>query len=205
MRWRNRHEEAAFVALVAEQSAPLLRTAYLLCYDLSEAENLVQETWTRVARRWSRVGAMDNPAAYARRVLVNAAIDSQPGRARRRSELASAATVASVEVADADGQRALRAVEDQDELVRALAGLSRRQRAVLVLRYFDDLPEKRVADLLGCSTGNVKSTTSRALAAVRASLAAIHPAPDTGAPAPPADAGATSPLFISVTPKASTR
>lgn len=203
MRWRSRHDEAAFVALVAEQSASLLRTAYLLCYDLSEAEDLVQETWTRLARRWSRVGALDNPAGYARRVLVNAAIDSQPGRSRRRSELTSTASPAPSELVDADGQRALRAVEDQDQLARALAGLSRRQRAVLVLRYFDDLPEKRVAELLGCSTGNVKSTASRALATVRAGIVSAS-ATDLGLPLPAGDSGARS-LSASTTTKASTR
>ena len=173
MGWRSMHDEEAFVALVARESGALMRTAYLLCYDLHEAEDLVQETWTRLARRWQRSGGLDNPGGYARRILVNAAIDSQPARGRRRRELAT--DEALIEPPDAASVRALRAVDDQDELARAMAGLTRRQRAVLVLRYFDDLPEQRVAELLGCSVGTVKSTASKALASLRTDLATNDP------------------------------
>jgi RNA polymerase sigma-70 factor (sigma-E family) len=166
-RWHDGRDETTFGALVAECTGPLLRTAYLLCYDAHEAEDLVQETWARLARRWQRDGRVDNPAAYARRVLVNAAIDSQPARARRRLELGSGSDADVIALADRHSARALREVEDQDELSRAMARLTRRQRAVLVLRYFDDLPVQTVADVLGCSVGTVKSTASRALNALR--------------------------------------
>lgn len=98
---------AEFELFVADSAEPLLRTAYLVVWDLAEAEDLVQACLLAVARRWPRVRRMDHPRAYARRILLNL----------------------------------------------ALAGLPPRQRAVLVLRYFDDLSESQVADALGCSVG----------------------------------------------------
>jgi RNA polymerase sigma-70 factor (sigma-E family) len=180
MAWRRvERDETDFAALVADLTGPLLRTAYLLCYDLAEAEDLVQETWARMAKRWQRGGAVDSPAAYAHRVLVNAAIDSQPARGRRRAELHRDKSGELPEPADPGSIRSLHAVDDQDVLARALTRLPRRQRAVVVLRYFDDLPEQEVASVLGCSPGTVKSTASRALHALRTSLGE---SPDAAAP-----------------------
>lgn len=156
-----------FADLVAEHSDRLLRTAYLLCYDLVEAEDLVQETWVRIARRWPRIGRLDNPFGYARRVLVNVAIDTQPARDRRRDELRTRPAADPSPIPDTQAEQALASVEIKDELARALALLTTRQRAVLVLRYWEDLPEQQTAHVLGCSIGTVKSTASKALARLR--------------------------------------
>jgi len=76
-----------FDRFVAESSAGLLRAAYLIVRDLQEAEDLVQETMFKVARRWPTVSCMDHPVAYARRILVNLALDGRPKRSLRRAEL----------------------------------------------------------------------------------------------------------------------
>ena len=155
---------ADFDRFVAGSSDALLRTAYLIVWDLGEAEDLVQETLFEVARRWPRVHRMEHPIAYARRVLVNRALNGADRRARRRRELSTAAPE---QVAPADEAAV---VDGQDELMAALAALPPRQRAVLVLRYFLDLPEAEVAAALKCSLGTVKSTASRGLARLEQAL-----------------------------------
>jgi RNA polymerase sigma-70 factor (sigma-E family) len=160
-----------FERFVRDRTGPLLRTAYLLAGDLAEAEDLVQETLLRVARRWYRVTAMEQPAAYARQILINLVIDQAGQRARRNSELA-AQGAGLTERADGAAERALLAVNTQALLLAALAELPPRQRAVIVLRYWEDLPEAEVAALLGCSTGTVKSTASRGLARLREAIGA---------------------------------
>lgn len=161
-----------FVALHVEE---LLRTAYLIAWDEREAEDLVQECLLKVARRWPRVQAMEHPRAYARRILVNLAIDGARGRARRRTELDVTSNVLSpagdpAAPGPADPADAL---ADRADLLQALAGLPRQQRAVLVLRYFNDLSEAQAASILGCSQGTVKSSASRGLARLRATLAPV--------------------------------
>lgn len=151
-----------FDRFVAENASALLRTAYLMVGDLHEAEDAVQETLLKVASRWPRVRRMDNPAGYARRILVNLALRGGPRRSRNRAELnATAPTHA------ASGATYL---DSRDELYEALAALPPRQRAVLVLRYFLDLPETEVAATLGCSLGTVKSSGSRGLKRLEESL-----------------------------------
>ena len=89
MQWlRANAARREFESFVADSTGPLLRTAFLMARDLAEAEDLVQETFRRVARHWPRVCAMNHPAAYARRVLVNLVIDGAERRSRRTGELA---------------------------------------------------------------------------------------------------------------------
>ncbi len=156
-----------FEQFVASSTDGLLRTAYLIVSDLAEAEDLVQETLFQVARRWPRVRRMDHPLAYARRILVNRAIDRSKRHARELAELNGHAPEDRVDEAAASSFSAL---DERSELVAALGTLPPRQRAVLVLRYFADLPEAEVAGVLGCSVGTVKSTSSRALARLEQSL-----------------------------------
>jgi RNA polymerase sigma-70 factor (sigma-E family) len=160
----------AFERFVDGCASGLLRTAYLLTWDLAEAEDLVQETFLRVARRWPRVRRMDQPVAYARRILVNLAVDDAKRRSRRRSELDVADSMRLVAYADEASARVLGAVDERAELLGALGVLAPRQRAVLVLRYFEDLSEAQVAVILGCSLGTVKSTASRGLARLREAI-----------------------------------
>src|SRR5215475_7461804 len=154
---------ADFDQFVASHADDLLRTAYLIVWDEGEAEDLVQECLLKVARRWPRVRRMEQPRAYARRILVNLAIDGSRGRARRRGELDSAEVASPIAVEPL-------ALETRDELLQALSELPARQRAVLVLRYFNDLTEAQVAEVLGCSVGTVKSSASRGLARLREAL-----------------------------------
>ncbi len=157
-----------FHDFVAGNLEQLLKTAYLITWDGDEAEDLVQECLFKVARRWPRVRRMAQPRAYARRVLVNLALDAAGGRARRRGELDEAPAVA-----DEPARDLLVGLETRAELLDALARLTARQRAVLVLRYFNDLTEAQTAEVLGCSPGTVKSNASRGLARLREVLAPI--------------------------------
>lgn len=156
---------ADFDSFVTDNADGLLRTAYLIVWDLSEAEDLVQETLLKVARRWPRVRRMERPAAYARRILVNLALKGADRRARRRGELVGEAPPD--QAAEATPATAF---EVRDELIAALAELPLRQRSVLVLRYFLDLPEAEVAAALQCSLGTVKSTAARGLARLERTL-----------------------------------
>jgi RNA polymerase sigma-70 factor (sigma-E family) len=161
---------AAFEQFVAQSTGSLLRTAYLVTGDAGHAEDLVQESLFKVARRWARVVSMDSPLAYARRVLINRALDDYERRSRHRAELASETFPdgpLSVRGESEISSGVFRAADDRIELIRALGELAPRQRAVLVLRYFDDLSESEIASALGCSIGTVKSTTSRALEKMR--------------------------------------
>lgn len=152
-----------FEAFVADSAGPLFRTAELMTGDAGGAEDLVQETFLRVARHWHRVQSMDHPLAYARRVLTNLALDGARRRSRQRAELEPPGG-RRAEAADEHAARALRGVDDQAEFRWALARLAPRERAVLVLRYWADLPVAEVAEILGCSEGTVKSTASRGAA-----------------------------------------
>lgn len=151
-----------FEEFVNATAGRLLRTAVFLVYDRHLAEDLLQVAYERVARRWRRLADGD-PEAYARRVLVNLAIDEGKRRRRRRDTPAGAA-------ADLDriAGRAPHDVPSGDgELEEALRALPAQQRAVVVLRYWCDLGEREIADTLGISRGTVKSHTARAMAALR--------------------------------------
>jgi RNA polymerase sigma-70 factor (sigma-E family) len=168
MEWlRARSSRQEFERFVTDRSGSLLQTAYLMAGNLAEAEDLVQETLLRVARHWPKVRTMEYPAAYARRVLVNVALDGAERRARRAGELAASDGDAT-DLADTRAQRELYGVDAQQELLGALGALTARQRAIILLRYWEDLPEADVAEILGCSVGTVKSTASRSLARLRA-------------------------------------
>ena len=161
---------ADFEQFVTASSDALLRTAYLVVWDPVEAEDLVQECLLAVARRWPRVRRMDHPHAYARRVLINLALDGAKRRTRSRRELVGDEAVTLAAVPDESSARRMNAVGVRAELIAALGTLPPRQRAVLVLRYFEDLSEAQVAELLGCSVGTVKSTASRGLTRLQAAL-----------------------------------
>lgn len=148
-----------FDEFVVSRSPRLLRTAYLLVHDWALAEDLLQTALARAWEAWRRIDG--DPEPYVRRILVNTYASSW--RRRWRGELPTADfPETGAEVASPDG-----VVVERDRVWRALRQLPRRQRAVLVLRYFEDLSEAEVADTLGCSVGTVKSQASRALAKLR--------------------------------------
>jgi RNA polymerase sigma-70 factor (sigma-E family) len=157
-----RRPSARFEAFAADAADTLFRAGCLMTGDAGEAEDLVQETFIRVARRWHRVAAMDHPVAYARRVLFNLALDGARRRSQQRAELEPPG--GQPDVTDESATRALQQVDDLAEFRWALDRLAPRERAVLVLRYWADLPVAEVAGILGCSAGTVKSTASRGAA-----------------------------------------
>ena len=154
-----------FEAFVTETADPLFRSGYLMTANVAETEDLLQETFLRVARHWNRVRSMEHPLAYARRVLINLALDGAVARDRRGQELRNSDGAA--QVVDQGSLRQLSGIDDQAEFQWALTALPPRQRAVLILRYWDDLSEQEVAEILRCPIGTVKSTTSRAVTELR--------------------------------------
>ena len=148
----------SFGDFVAAALPGLLRFGHVLTGDPRKAEDLVQEALVRTLRRWRTVHH-DSAVAYVRRVMVNTHVNRW-----RRWE--SRVRLGGVPDRIADDP-ALRRSEDWDQLRRALSLLPPRQRTVLVLRYFEDLPEAEIAQLMGCQPGTVKSQAARALAALR--------------------------------------
>jgi RNA polymerase sigma-70 factor (sigma-E family) len=148
-----------FDTFAAARWPHLVRTAYLLTGDHHEAEDLVQSTLAKVYLGWSRIRCLDVPDAYVHRALVNNNIS----RFRKR-RVAHLLTPLLPERARADPHLD---IEDRALLMAALATLPPRQRAAVVLRYWEDLSEQQVADILGCSPGNVKSQASRGLRKLR--------------------------------------
>ena len=146
-------DEQGFTEWAVGRERQLLRSAYLLTGDLHRAEDLVQEALTRVALRWSRL-ADSNPTAYALRIIARDNISWW----RRRRDVPT-------DVLHDSG------VSDEPEIAlvvrRSLARLTPAQRAVVVLRHFDDLTERETADVLGVSIGTIKSQNAAALARLR--------------------------------------
>jgi RNA polymerase sigma-70 factor (sigma-E family) len=159
----DRKQVRAFEGFVAESGDALLRMAILLTSDPVLAEDVYQETLQRLAMRWSRV---DSPRAFCRRVMQNVVIDQARARQRRPPEL-SASYGAQHDIGDPRTADEVTAVELRPALLAALDSLTMQQRTIVVLRYFEDLSENEVADLLGVSAGTVKSTASRAVAQLR--------------------------------------
>jgi RNA polymerase sigma-70 factor (sigma-E family) len=149
-----------FDQFVRDSSPGLVRTAYLLTGDRGHAEDIVQTALLQVARKWRRIRG--EPTPYARRAVINLAKNHWRHRFRRPHE--STATV----------ERGYAPPESdvllQQVLLRAVTDLPVRQRAVLVLRYFQDLSIEQTADALGCSIGTVKSQTHHAISKLREAL-----------------------------------
>jgi RNA polymerase sigma-70 factor (sigma-E family) len=156
-------EFESFVDLAAPDLSKLAR---LLSSDPAAAEDLLQSTLLRVWRSWPKVRAATDPRAYARRVMVNTA--SSGWRRRWRAEIP---TLRLPEAPAADqGSH----IVERDWLVRAVRRLPPRQRAAIVLRYFLDLDDGAIAELLGCSVSTVRSQISRALVGLRITVSEPH-------------------------------
>ncbi|MEV6526004.1 SigE family RNA polymerase sigma factor [Longispora sp. NPDC051575] len=154
--------EQDFREFVAARSPALLRTAYLLVGDWHRAEDLLQTALTRTYLAWRRLGEIEAVEPYTRKVLVNTATSWW-----RRRWHGERPTEVLPEAAGPDGADALLA---RDALWQQVRLLPTRQRAVLVLRYYEDQTEAETARLLGVSVGTVKSQTSRALGTLRTRL-----------------------------------
>jgi len=155
-------DEREFRQFVDARLGQLRRTAYLLCGDPHGADDVVSVTLGKLLRQWRRVSRMEHPDAYLRRMLITSYLDERrrPWRAERPTE-----TLPSPVVAASDGE-----VLDRVTLLALLDRLPPRQRAVLVLRFFNDLSVEQTAEALGCAPGTVKAHTHQGLAALRAML-----------------------------------
>ncbi|WP_188196997.1 SigE family RNA polymerase sigma factor [Nonomuraea sp. SYSU D8015] len=154
-------DEAAFDEFLAARGTSLLRTAILVCgATRHDSEDLVQHALEKVYRHWPRI-RHDNPEAYAKKIVLNAAISL----ARRRKIIREISFARPPETAADPPDLDLR-----DTLIRELRRLPPKMRAVLVLRYWEDQSETATAALLGCSVGSVKSQAARGLARIRANM-----------------------------------
>ncbi|MBY8871597.1 SigE family RNA polymerase sigma factor [Micromonospora sp. PLK6-60] len=154
--------EEEFREFVAARSPALLRTAYLLAGDWATAEDLLQTALTKTYLAWKRLGGIEAIEPYARRVLVNTS--TSWWRRRWHGERPTDVLPERAGIDEIEQQL------DRDVLWRHLTALPARQRAVLVLRFYEDMSEAQTAALLEISTGTVKSQTSRALATLRRRL-----------------------------------
>lgn len=152
-----------FDEYVAARGQALLRFAHVLTGDAHLAEDLTQTALAQAYRHWRRVAAADHPDAYVRRVLVNAHLSR---RRRRSSSEVPTEDPAEVRTGAAAPDHA-DAVATDDQARRLLAGLAPRARTVLALRYYDDLDDAAIAELMGVTVSSVRATASRALAALR--------------------------------------
>lgn len=153
-------DEADFTDFVTQRAPALLRTAFLLCGgDRGAAEDLLQEVLERAYPRWRRIKGRPEP--YLRAALANAAANRWRHWSRRVAEV----PLEKAPPPTRPGHE--QQIVDEDQLVRALHTLPPRMRAVLVLRFFDDMSEADIARALRCSTGTVKSQVSRGLARLR--------------------------------------
>lgn len=152
----DRHD--GFREFVLARQQALMRTAYLLTGDAYLAEDLLQSVLINIVGQWPKLSADGNPEAYTRRALVNQYIS---WKRRLQREWPSATPPEHGASYDEE-------TVDRIMLRQALAKLTRKQRAVIVLRFWEDLTETQTAEALGCSVGNVKSQTHRALARLRA-------------------------------------
>jgi RNA polymerase sigma-70 factor (sigma-E family) len=159
-------DESAFEQFVAQRSADLMRLAVLLAADRGHAEDLVQTALVKAYRRWGRIEG-DDPYPYVRRVLVTSAAS---WRRRRTTQ-----EIVDLPAHDPAGPDATDDIADRHRLSEALEVLPPRMRAVLVLRYAEDLSEAATAEALGIAVSTVRSQTVRGLARLRVVLADDRP------------------------------
>jgi RNA polymerase sigma-70 factor (sigma-E family) len=149
--------EGAFRGFALSRRPALRRTAFLLCGDWHQADDLVQTALVKLYVAWPRVRASGPPDAYVHRILIRCYLDDLRRPWRRESPVENVADHGTAESAE----------EDLLDLRSALARLPRRQRATLLLRFWLDMSVAQTADALGCSEGTVKSQTARGLTTLR--------------------------------------
>jgi RNA polymerase sigma-70 factor (sigma-E family) len=153
-----------FEEFAATRMPGVLRFAAVLAGDRATAEDLAQEVLIRAYYRWDRIGGLDRPDLYVRKMMLNEYLSW-----RRRSARQVPVGAGTIEPASTAPDHAAEFGE-REALLAELGKLPRRQRAVLVLRYYEDRGDTEIAELLGCSPGTVRSHASRALAALRVEM-----------------------------------
>lgn len=159
-------DEQAFVEFATGAARSLRRTAFLMTGDWHRADDVVQNALVKLYVAWPRITKSGAFPTYARRAVVTSAIDEgrRPWRRERSDDAAGAL--------EPDRHDRMSEVDDRMIIVAALADLPPRQRATVVLRYYDELSVEETAEVLGCTTGTVKSQTARGLDALRERLVA---------------------------------
>jgi RNA polymerase sigma-70 factor (sigma-E family) len=175
----NADEEREFREFVAARSRSLLHTAYLLTGDWEQGRDLVQTALASTARRWSRLRDRQQPETYVRRAMYHAQVD-------RFRLLSWGKETVTDRLPDPPGQAVDWAdiVIQRQDIMAALRRLPKRQRAVIVLRYFEDRPDHEIAEILGVAQGTVRSQTHKALASLRAAFAEAEQSATTSSPPP---------------------
>lgn len=153
--------EAEFREYVAARSNALWHTAFLMCGDAHQAEDVVQTTLMKLYAAWGRVDRSGGCDAYVRKILARCVVDEHRRGWRREKPVADLPDVVALAGSDA-GER--------DVILRALAQLGPRQRAAVVLRFWEDLSVEQTAHVLNCSPATVRSQTARGLATLRGLL-----------------------------------
>jgi RNA polymerase sigma-70 factor (sigma-E family) len=153
-----------FEEFAATRLPAVLRFAGVLTADRALAEDVVQEVLIRASKRWEQIGKLDRPELYVRKMIVNEYL-SWRRRSWRLLPTGSATDFDDRATPDHAGQHA-----ERDALLTELGKLPRRQRAVLVLRYYEGFSDQEIADAFGCAPGTVRGYASRALAALRVEL-----------------------------------
>jgi len=156
-----------FDDFVNAQGPSLLRFAYLLTGDAHQAEDIVQEALARAHLRWRQIDSYDVPQAYVRKVVLRQYLSWR--RRRSSSEIAVAAVPDRVDEAHVADR-----IADRQQLSILLAGLPKMQRAVIVLRYFEDRGDEDIAQLLGCAPATVRSHAARGLNRLRAAMPTLN-------------------------------
>lgn len=156
-----------FDAFVLEQTDGLVKVAFLLTGSQQDAEDLVQETWLAVHRRWLLVRRSQNRRAYVRRILTNLFLSEQRRRRPVEVELAEGDRLVS-RTADVDEQ-----VAERDAMARALSRLSPRERTAIVLKYYVRLDTSEISEAMGIGESSVRSAASRGAANLRSLMTVL--------------------------------
>jgi len=162
-------ERMTFEEFAAAQLYSLLRFSTTLTNDRGLGEDLVQDVLLRAQARWDRIGSVDAPSAYVRRMIVNEFVSWR----RKWARIVPSSDVAMMLDERADDHHADH--PERDALQVEIAALPRRQRAVIVLRYYEDLSDSEIAEVLGCSQSTVRGYAMRALRTLRVGRAAADP------------------------------
>jgi RNA polymerase sigma-70 factor (sigma-E family) len=156
-----------FEEFVAERIEPLLRYATALTCDPHLAKDVVQNVLIRAQRGWPRIGSVDQPVAYVKRMITNEYLSWRRRRANRDVVLSHPA-LAELDPAVEDSTSRY---DEREAMLGGIVRLPRRQRAVIVLRYYENLTDAEIAAVLGCAEVTVRSHVSRALTALRGQVA----------------------------------
>jgi RNA polymerase sigma-70 factor (sigma-E family) len=162
----SRSDEEAFRAFAWSHRAALRRTAYLLCSDWHQADDLVQTTLVKLYVAWRRVHEKDAPEAYTRRILTRTYLDERRRPWRREAPIDTVAELSGT-AAPVSAPTEAQHTDERLDVRAALDQLPPRQRATVVLRFWSDASVAETAEILGCTEGTVKSQTARALATLR--------------------------------------